>query len=62
MKNEFDLTKKELRRILIARGGIIKPLKIYFKGNHYSFGAIGDTHLCSKEEKTASVHFPMKKE
>jgi len=55
MKNEFDLTKKELRRILIARGGIIKPLKIYFKGNHYSFGAIGDTHLCSKEEKLTEL-------
>jgi predicted phosphodiesterase len=51
-KNEFGLTERELRRILVAKAGVvIKPIKMYFGGDKYSFGVIGDTHLCSKEER-----------
>jgi len=49
----FGLTEKQLESILIYREvGIAKPIPLYLKGGtEYTFGAIGDTHLCSKEER-----------
>ncbi|MFH1032060.1 MAG: metallophosphoesterase [Chloroflexota bacterium] len=56
LKEQFGLSETQLNRILVAQGKAdIRPLKIEAK-SEYSFGAIADTHLCSKEEKLRELH------
>ena len=56
LQERFGLSERQLSRILVAqRKTEIKPLKIEAK-SEYLFGAIGDTHLCSKEEKIRELH------
>ena len=53
---EYGLTKKQLDKVLRAkRQKNVKPLQIEI-GEEYKFGAIADTHLCSKEEKLEALH------
>jgi predicted phosphodiesterase len=53
---EYDITEKQLQKLLISKEKPSKKvLNNYFKGKKYVFGAIGDTHFCSKEEKIAEL-------
>ena len=53
---EYGLTKKQLDKVLKAKAEKqVKPLKIE-AGETYKFGAIGDTHLCSKEERLEALY------
>ena len=58
LKDRFGLTERQLGRILVARSRKeIKSLALYRKvPDEYSFAAIGDTHLCSIQEKLRELH------
>ena len=54
--DEYGLTDKQLKRILVAkRQTQIKPTTIEF-GETYKFGAMGDNHFCSQEERREALN------
>lgn len=56
VKTKYGLTEKQLERILVAKKSRkIVPLKIKI-GQTYKFAAIGDTHLCSHQEKLEALY------
>jgi predicted phosphodiesterase len=50
---QYGLTEAQLKKMLVAKtAGDIKPLGLQLDPNgSYTFGAIGDTHLCSTHEQ-----------
>jgi len=54
----YGLTQEQLERLLTYQGlRAVKPLALYLKeGDTYEFGAVSDTHLCSKEERLKELH------
>ncbi len=56
VKDKYGLTPKQLEKVLVAqKSTAIKPLKVN-PGKKYKFAAVGDTHLCSKEERLDALN------
>jgi DNA polymerase II small subunit/DNA polymerase delta subunit B len=55
--NEYGVTKKQLQSILRSKKAKKpKVLKRYISDNVFKFGAIADTHFCSREDRVNELH------